>query len=220
LPSGVIEVFCELMPFSYLQALADAVSQKYPFVGELRLGEKEAGSASLSKIDWVEIPAGIVTIDGAEILVGSFSISYTSITVGQFTEFLNATGYIPVPDRLLDDPGYTISHFKLNYGKSPKIPLFGLTYDDGVAFATWAGHRLPTDPELRLFYETAMVRMKKKINWDGETWTSTPAGPDMFYVRCGPYREIPDTSHDPYHKPLHRHHYEHLEAPAVRVVMV
>lgn len=218
LPSGVVEVFCELMPIDFIMPLARAVESSFPFLSEMRIGEKEAGSALLEKIDWVEIPSGAVTIDGVSTEVDAFTINFTSITVGQFCEFLDATGYVPVPDRLRGIPGVTISDFKLNFGKSPKIPLFGITYDDAVAFADWAGFRLPTDAELRLFYEVAMIQMKRKVNWDGDTWTSTPAGPDKFYVRRGPYHEVPSPTHDPNRKPLNRNHYEQLEAPSIRIV--
>lgn len=156
-------------------------------------------------------------IDGVAYDVAEFTISFTAVTVGQFSEFLDATGYTPIPDTI-EYPGFTISHFKLNYGKSPKLPLCGLTYDDAVAFCDWAGFRLPSDPELRLFYETVTITSPKKINWGGENWTSTPAGSDHFYVRNGPYRRRPSDRKDPFRKALHRHHYEQLEAPAFRVV--
>jgi len=198
-PSGTIEAVCELMPSDDVQPLADAVADKFPFVAELRLGEPETGSASIARIDWFDVPADRVVIDGESCAVNKFTISYTAVTVGQFCEFLDATGHVPVPDTI-EYAGYTIEHFKMNYGQSPKIPLFGLTYDDAVAFCDWIGCRLPTDPELRLFYETATIKQNRKFEWDGENWTSTPAGDDMFYVRSGPYREKPPDDKDRWRK--------------------
>lgn len=215
--SGTVEAFCELMPSDDVQLLANAVAEQFPFVAELRLGEPESGSESLKKLDWLKIPGDRVVIDGVAHDVADFTISFTAVTVGQFCEFLDATGHTPIPDTI-EFPGYTISHFKMNYGQSPKIPLFGLTYDDATAFCDWAGFRLPTDPELRLFYETTTIKSPKTFNWDGKNWTSTPAGPDQFYVRQGPFGKRPPEEKDPSRMPLKRHHYEHLEAPTFRVV--
>ncbi|HUG91321.1 MAG TPA: SUMF1/EgtB/PvdO family nonheme iron enzyme [Planctomycetaceae bacterium] len=216
-PSGTVEAFCELMPQDEVQILADAVADRFPFVAELRLGERQTGPASLGKIDWVRIPADRVVIDGVAYDVADFTIGFTPVTLGQFCEFLDATGHTPIPDAI-EYPGYTIEYFKLNYGQSPRIPLFGLTFDDAIAFCDWAGFRLPTDPELRLFYETTTIKSPRKFTWDGENWTSTATGPETFYVRQGPFRERPPADKDPFRKPLHRHHYQQLEAPAFRVV--
>lgn len=216
--SGSVEAFCELMPKTAVLELAKAVEAKFPFVGELRLGYPEDGQASLSRIDWFDVPADQVTIDGEIFEVASFTISFTPITVGQFCEFLDATSHVPIPDTI-EFPGSTITNFKLTYGKSPRIPMFGLTFDDAIAFCQWAGFRLPTDPELRLFYETATIKQNRSFKCDGENWTSTSAGEDAFYVRRGPYQERP-TGEDKHRKPLHRHHYQHLEAPSFRVVRI
>lgn len=216
-PSGTVEAFCEHMPSDEVQVLADAVAGNFPFVSELRLGERESGSGSLKEFDWLTIAADRVVIDGVAYDVAAFTISFTAVTVGQFCEFLDATGHTPIPDTI-EYPGYTISHFKLNFGQSPKIPLFGLTFDDATAFCEWAGFRLPTDPELRLFYETTTIKTPKKFKWDGLNWTSTPAGRDKFFVRQGPFRERPPEDEDRFHRPLDRHHYQLLEAPAFRVV--
>lgn len=216
-PSGTVEAFCEHMPSDEVQVLADAVASNFPFVSELRLGEREPGSGTLKKFDWLKIAADRVVIDSVSHEVAAFTISFTAVTVGQFCEFLDATGHTPIPDTI-EYPGYTISHFKLNFGQSLKIPLFGLTFDDAIAFCEYAGFRLPTDPELRLFYEVTTIKTPKRFKWDGLNWTSTPAGSDQFYVRQGPLRERPAEAKDPFHKPLSRHHYQLLEAPAFRVV--
>ncbi len=218
LPSGTVEAFCELMPADEVQPLADAVAQNFDFVAEMRLGEPETGSRSLKKIDWFDVPSRQLTIDGVEHTVDGFTISFTAVSVGQFCEFMEATGWLPVPDKINDDPGYTIENFKLNFGQSPKIPLFGVTHEDAVAFCDWSGYRLPTDAELRSFYEAVASQSRRKFNWDGENWTSTPAGKDQYFIRQGPFPGRPATDVDPFRKPLHRHHYEHLEAPSFRIV--
>ena len=218
LPSGTVEAFCELMPSEEVDLLANAVATNFDFVAEMRLGEPESGSRTLKKIDWFDVSGGRTTIDGTVFEVDRFVISFTAVTVGQFCEFLDETGWQPIPDKIEEYPGYTISHFKLNYGQSTKIPLFGLTYDDAAAFCDWSGYRLPTDPELRLFYEELAVQTGRNLKWDGDNWTSTPAGDDRFYVRQGPFAGRPAGDQDRYRKPLHRHHYMHLEAPSFRIV--
>lgn len=216
--SGTVEAFCELMPADEVDDLARAVADNFEFVAELRLGEPESGSQTLQRVDWFEVPGRRVEIDGDSVDVETFTISFTAVTVGQFCEFLDATGWQPIPDKIEGSPGYTISDFKLNFGQSPKIPLFGVTHDDAVAFCNWSGYRLPSDPELRLFYETVAAQTRRQFNWDGENWTSTPAGDDQFYIRQGPFAGRPAGDIDQYRKPLHRHHYEYLEAPSFRIV--
>lgn len=218
LPSGAVEAFCELMPSDEVDLLASAIAANFQFVSEMRLGEPESGSRTLRKIDWFDVPGRRITVDGIEFDVDSFAISFTAVTVGQFCEFLDDTKWQPVPDRIQSFPGCTIGNFKINYGQSPKIPLFGLTHDDAVAFCQWSGFRLPTDPELRLFYETVAAQTRRKFNWDGQNWTSTPAGKEEFYIRQGPFAGSPAGDTDQFHKPLHRHHYEYLEAPSFRIV--
>lgn len=218
LPSGTVDAFCELMPSDEVDRLACAVAANFDFVGEMRLGEPESGSGTLQTIDWFDVVGRRISIDGVDFDVDGFTISFTAVTVGQFCEFLDDTGWQPIPDKITGSPGYTISHFKLNYGQSPKVPLFGLTYDDSVAFCNWSGYRLPSDAELRLFYEAVAAQTRRKFNWDGENWTSTPAGNDKFYIRQGPFAGRPARDKDQYHKPLHRHHYEHLESPSFRIV--
>lgn len=218
LPSGTVEAFCELMPADEVEQLARAVGDSFDFVAELRLGEPEPGSQTTKRIDWFDVPGRRVEIDGDAVDVDDFAISFTAITVGQYCEFLDVSGWKPIPDRMEDSPGYTINHFKMNYGQSPKIPLFGITYDDATAFCGWSGYRLPTDAELRLFYETVAAQTRRKFKWDGENWTSTPGGDDRFYVRQGPFAGRPADDPDQFRKPLHRHHYEHLEAPSFRIV--
>jgi hypothetical protein len=166
LPSGTVEASCELIPPDEVDQLAGAVAANFGFVAEMRLGEPEPGSQTLKNIDWFDVPERRVTIGGMVFDVDGFAISFTAITAGQFCEFLDESGWQPIPDKVEDYPGYTISHFTLNYGQSPKIPLFGLTHDDAMAFCDWSGYRLPTDAELRLFYEAVAAQTRRKLKWE------------------------------------------------------
>lgn len=55
-------------------------------------------------------------------------------------------------------------------------------------------------------------------SWSGDEWTSTPAGQDQFFIRNGPFHDVPPDDHDKYHKKWHRHSYHLLEAPSFRIV--
>ena len=217
-PSGMVEVFCELMPSDEVENLAAAVGDALPDVSELRVGLPISGPATLASTNWINIPGESVVIDGQRYDVAPFTISHSAVTVGQFCEFLDETDYLPLPDELGGDFGGMIDNFKTNFGPSPVIPLMGLTYDDAIAYCEWSGHRLPTDPELRLYYQNIVYGRVAICDWEGNNWTSTPAGPDHFYLRQGPFHELPPDEEDPNRKPWHRHGYHLLEAPSFRIM--
>ena len=213
-----IVAHCEFMPTEELSRLAEELQVAFPALQEIRLGRSLVGPATIAGFDWFAVEPGEVQIGKKTHRLDAFDISFTPITVGQFAEFLNATGYQPVPDKIEKSPGYLLEHFKLNFGPSPKHPLFGVTHDDAVAFCDWVGHRLPTDPELKHFFHFACGQ-QKRFDYSGECWTSTSPAKDKFVAWNGPYHKEwlskPDSN---YRKLLHRHQYEFLEAPCFRVV--
>ncbi|MCH7978396.1 MAG: SUMF1/EgtB/PvdO family nonheme iron enzyme, partial [Acidobacteria bacterium] len=105
---------------------------------------------------------GMVRVPGGEFLMGSadpvaptnemprhaveldaFHIDIHEVTNARFKEFLDETGYVP------DDPTDFLAHWK--QGRPPEglvdHPVVYVSYDDAVAFAGWAGRRLPTEQE-------------------------------------------------------------------------
>ena len=214
-PAGVAAVG-ELLTRKAVRRLVDSVARKSAELDRVELGEGIEGAPQGLSFDWVTLPDPRVASDATRSL-DRFAVSFTPVTVGQFEEFLKATCHVPLADRLENDLGYLLGNFRLNFGKSPKIPLFGVTYDDAIAYCEWAGLRLPTEPELDLFFVT-MCTLERKFDWSGECWSSTSDGGDRFVVRDGPYRK--ESLSDPverYRKSLHRHQYQMLQAPCFRV---
>merc|ERR1712098_985711 len=76
-----------------------------------------------------ELPVHTVTLDG-------FYMDKTEVTVGQFKAFL------------ADDSSYSWGgswNSVATYSPTDDHPMIYVTWDDAVAYATWAGKRLPTE---------------------------------------------------------------------------
>ena len=67
--------------------------------------------------------------------VAGFYIDTHEVTLAQYEEFLKRTGHRP----LLEE---TYAH-----APGPNYPVVNVTWDDAVAYADWAGKRLPTEAE-------------------------------------------------------------------------
>jgi hypothetical protein len=214
--SAVVEVVCEHLTKKALGRLLRDVAKQCPDLERIVIGEHLEGCPDGVSFDWALLPAAEIDLDGTPHSIAPIAISFTPVTIGQFVAFIETTGYTPIPDRI-EYEGYLVSHFQLNHGKSPKLPLFGVTYDDAVAYCDWVQLRLPTEPELHHFF-VSLVREGRKFTWSGECWTTTSPAADVFVVRNGPYRM--ESLNEPvarYRKELHRHHYQYLEAPCFRV---
>ena len=67
--------------------------------------------------------------------VAGFYIDTHEVTLAQYEEFLKRTGHRPLPEE-------TYAH-----APGPNYPVVNVTWDDAVAYAEWAGKRLPTEAE-------------------------------------------------------------------------
>ena len=67
--------------------------------------------------------------------VNGFYMDTHEVTLAQYEEFLKRTGHRPLPDE-------TYTH-----APAPNYPVVNVTWDDAVAYAAWAGKRLPTEAE-------------------------------------------------------------------------
>ena len=106
---------------------------------------KELKGITAKKIIWkkdraqmVQIPYEVKTYDRIGNPVLFFYMDTTEVTVGQFKKFLVQT-----------DHPFDSAAWGAIYGFSPteKSPMIGVTWYDAIAYAKWAGKRLPTQRE-------------------------------------------------------------------------
>ena len=67
--------------------------------------------------------------------LNGFYMDTHEVTLAQYEEFLKRTGHRPLPEE-------TYTH-----APAPNYPVVNVTWDDAVAYAEWAGKRLPTEAE-------------------------------------------------------------------------
>ncbi|KAF5382668.1 hypothetical protein D9615_002725 [Tricholomella constricta] len=113
-------------------------------------------------------------------LVGRFEISWRPVTNGQFYEFYNGEGKgkVQFPASWVQEKGGEIKVRTL-YGPVPlKIaqqwPVL-TSYNNLSTYATVKGGRLPTEPELRLFYEKFESGYEGGANIGFRNWHPVPA---------------------------------------------
>ena len=75
-----------------------------------------------------EKPVHVVSLD-------AFYIDKYEVTREEYEHFLMATGHRPLPEDALQ------------YMPTGKHPVVGVSWQDAMAYATWAGNRLPTEAE-------------------------------------------------------------------------
>ena len=75
-----------------------------------------------------EKPVHVVSLD-------AFYIDKYEVTLEEYEHFLMATGHRPLPEDALP------------YMPTNKHPVVGVSWQDAMAYATWAGKRLPTEAE-------------------------------------------------------------------------
>ena len=67
--------------------------------------------------------------------VDGFYMDTHEVTLAQYEEFLKRTGHRPLPEETYAQ------------APAPNYPVVNVTWDDAVAYAAWAGKRLPTEAE-------------------------------------------------------------------------
>ncbi|KIM89427.1 hypothetical protein PILCRDRAFT_813358 [Piloderma croceum F 1598] len=111
--------------------------------------------------------------------VNEFSIEWRPITNGQFYDFYKSGGQeqVKFPASWVEYKGETC--VRTMYGPVPmKIawnwPIM-TSYDDFSAYAIVKGGRLPTNPELRLFYDKFEAGYEGGANWGFRNWHPIPS---------------------------------------------
>ena len=69
------------------------------------------------------------------VYVDAFYIDKYEVTVGQYNQFVHDAGHRPLPD------------WVSKYSPTDQHPVVGVTWHDAMAYAKWAGKRLPTEAE-------------------------------------------------------------------------
>jgi len=125
----------------------------------------------------IEIPPGMVYVPAGKFIradlsgegrvvgwkeacVEAFFINIHEVTNQQFENFVNSTGYIPKDQDLW-------RYFLRQISKPGKqlYPVIKVTIEDALAYARWAGKRLPTDDE---WEKAARGTKGNKYPWGGE----------------------------------------------------
>ncbi|MGH9901260.1 MAG: SUMF1/EgtB/PvdO family nonheme iron enzyme [Pyrinomonadaceae bacterium] len=128
------------------------------------LGKKAEEEPTLrNEIDYngamLLIPAGEFSMgddDGSrdarpahKVTLSDYYIDKHEVTNEQYKKFCDATGH-PAPANPFWSPQY--------FESTPQGPVIGVSYEDAVAYAAWAGKRLPTEAE-----------WEKAASWDPKT---------------------------------------------------
>lgn len=149
--------------------------------------------------DYPPPPAGMVIIPGNED-VEPFFMDESPVTVAQFREFIEATGYVTQAEKFGDAGVFTIeqnwhlvtgAYWEYPMGKEhPRAkdnhPVTQISFNDALAYAEWAGKRLPTEAE---WINAAMdgTEIETQYNWgdqlvvEGKFMANTWQGSFPFY---------------------------------------
>lgn len=171
----------------------------------------------------VRIPGGTIRFgalpgDGAalgneqppiEVTVEPFLMEVHQVTNRQYKEFLDATGYTPVP--MSDDPSVTQYDWDPETRTYPRgqddFPVVNVSRDDAMAYADWAGRRLPTEIEweaaARMGAENVLYPWGNSFpdrvfaNFDAQGLVQVqqygPTGPGLYDIAGNAFEWVADT---------------------------
>ena len=94
-------------------------------------GSFEMGDSQNEPEDWFERSRPVHTVQ-----LDAFYMDVHEVTVGQFREFVDQSGY-----------DYDLWNEVAKYSPGDDYPMVHPTWNDAVAYAEWAGKRLPTEAE-------------------------------------------------------------------------
>jgi len=174
-PEKEIEKPAESIEKQKLAAIPKPEAERIPPV---KLPEKKVEKISetpvttVAKIIWIPITGGTFIMGDSQgdmekemmnrpvhrVTVSSFEMSRDEVTVEQYAVFLKDTNH-PEPDNW---------ELQLKY---PKRPVVFVSWNDVVAFASWAGARLPTEAEWE--YAARGKLNRKRYPWGDDSPTGS-----------------------------------------------
>jgi formylglycine-generating enzyme required for sulfatase activity len=169
--------------------------------GELLWINKSSAEWRLTE-DMVQIPEGWFLMGSPEgegdsdehpqhkVWVDTFRIDKCEVTNAQYEKFMKATGY-GAPRYWNDD--------RLN---KPNQPVVGVSWDDAVAYAKWAGKRLPTEAEWEKAARGGLVGKRypwgDDISHDNANFSGTGGRDRWGYYQTSPVGSFPPNGYGLY----------------------
>lgn len=109
------------------------------------------------------------------VYVNEFYIDTHEVTLAQYEEFLKQTGHRPLPEETYIN------------APAPNYPVVNVTWDDAIAYAAWAGKRLPTEAEWEKAARGGFVSQKYPWgNAQPDGTQSNLGGPEDKHQRSAP----------------------------------
>ena len=114
----------------------------------------------------------------------AFYIDTHEVTVGEYKRFLEATGHAPLPKAVE------------KFSPTDMHPVVGVSWRDAMAYATWAGKRLPTEAEWEKAARGGLL--DKNFPWGDEKPNSALANYGKLVGTTTPVGEYPPNGYGLY----------------------
>jgi len=183
----IIDAKCEFISEAGIKLLSDAISEKFPKIRELILGENFTRLPLSEEIIWHELEKSSVVYNNQPMLIEPCHISVNHISIGQYFDFLDKTSYQPYVDRN-EGLGFRKSQIASPGKKAHQWPVSYIVYEDALAFCDWIGGRLPSEVELYRFFQVYLTA-RKSFEFTNSNWTPTKGSNDEIILINTPWKQ-------------------------------
>lgn len=128
-------------------------------------------------LEWIDIPAGSVTLDGVSgaFEIAPFKIARYTVTNAHFAEFIEDVGY--KDDRWWDDLAHRAPSARASDWKEADVPKLEVNWFEAVAFTRWMSDR-----------SGLVVRLPTEWEWQwaavGDSGWAYPYGSEFDAEKC------------------------------------